>query len=134
MRREPHPISGVIYEEIGDGKVRVENPKTGVHGVFTWDGKWLEGDLTYADPHMRVYIGGQDLPPGKDRYWGLTPPYESEDAELADVGAGGSMRRLLHTVVGRSMRSGGTTQPLMQKADEGSRCAAAIRSATRLAG
>ncbi len=91
MRREPHPITGGIYEEIGDGKVRVENPKTGGYGIFTWDGTWIEGDVTYADPHMLVYIGGQDLPAGKDRYWGLTPPYEPEGEVLADVNAAGSM-------------------------------------------
>ncbi|MBU3993487.1 MAG: hypothetical protein KKA12_13210, partial [Alphaproteobacteria bacterium] len=91
MRRAPHPITGGMYEELGDGKVRVENPKTGGHGIFKWDGTWLEGDVTYADPHMLVYIGGQDLPAGKDRYWGMTPPYEEEGAELADVAAAGSM-------------------------------------------
>lgn len=91
MRREPHPITGGIYEELGDGKVRVENPKTGGHGIFTWNGTWLEGEVTYADPHMLVYIGGKDLPPGKDRYWGLTPPYEPEGEDLADVASAGSM-------------------------------------------
>lgn len=91
MRREPHPITGGIYEDLGDGKVRVENPKTGGHGIFMWDGTWLEGDVTYADPHMLVYIGGQDLPAGKDRYWGLTPPYEEEGEDLANVASAGSM-------------------------------------------
>lgn len=91
MRREPHPITGGIYEALGDGKVRVENPKTGGYGIFTWDGTWLEGDVTYADPHMLVYIGGKDLPEGKDRYWALTPPYEEDGAELAEIAAAGSM-------------------------------------------
>lgn len=91
MRREPHPITGALYEHIGDGKVRVENPKTGGFGIFSWDGTWLEGDVTYADPHMLVYIGGKDLPAGKDRYWALTPPHEVEGGPLADVGAAATM-------------------------------------------
>ncbi len=76
MRREPHPISGVIYEELGDGKVRVEDREHGKYGVFRWNGVWLEGDLTHADPHMLYIIGGPDLPPGKDIFWSVMPPVE----------------------------------------------------------
>jgi len=62
MRRKQHPLSGAIYEEIGDGIVRVE--KNGQVGIFRWDGRWLEGDLTYADPHMLIWVGGKPLPRG----------------------------------------------------------------------
>ena len=83
MRREPHPISGVIYEEVGDGTVRVEDRSKGKYGVFKWDGDWLEGDITYADPHMLYIIGGPDLPPGKDIFWTVLPP--TDDAPAASV-------------------------------------------------
>jgi len=89
MRREPHPITGGMYEDLGGGRVRVEDPKTGNYGIFTWDGSWLEGDVTHADLHMLVYIGGKDLPEGKDRYWAMTPPIGLEDEVL--VKGGGTM-------------------------------------------
>ena len=83
MRREPHPISGVVYEEVGDGFVRVEDRERGRYGLFKADGTWLEGDLTHADPHMLTYVGGPDLPPGKDVYWSILPPVE--DAQKAAI-------------------------------------------------
>jgi len=89
MRREPHPITGGMYEDLGGGRVRVEDPKTGGYGIFTWDGSWLEGDVTHADLHMLVYIGGKDLPEGKDRYWAMTPPVDLDDEVL--VKGGGTM-------------------------------------------
>jgi nitrite reductase/ring-hydroxylating ferredoxin subunit len=78
-----------MYEDLGGGRVRVEDPKTGNYGIFTWDGSWLEGDVTHADLHMLVYIGGKDLPEGKDRYWAMTPPIDLEDEVL--VKGGGTM-------------------------------------------
>lgn len=83
MRREPHPITGVVYEEIGDGLVRVEDKERGKYGIFKWDGTWIEGDLTHADHHMLIYIGGPDLPPGKDIFWTLLPPVD--DAPAASI-------------------------------------------------
>src|SRR5882724_7054158 len=77
MRSEPHPISGALYTEIGDGLVRVEDKAKGKYGVFKWDGTWIEGGMTYADPHLLKYIGGPDLPPGRDIVWVLLPALES---------------------------------------------------------
>jgi phenylpropionate dioxygenase-like ring-hydroxylating dioxygenase large terminal subunit len=74
MRREPHPISGAVYQEIGDGTVRVEDRAKGKEGLFRWDGTWIEGSLTHADPHFLRFIGGPDLPPGKDIFWSVLPP------------------------------------------------------------
>lgn len=62
MRRDPHPISGAIYQELGDGVVLVEDAKTGKSGEFRWDGTWLSGSLTHADPHFLVFVGGPDKP------------------------------------------------------------------------
>jgi phenylpropionate dioxygenase-like ring-hydroxylating dioxygenase large terminal subunit len=83
MRREPHPISGAIYAEVGDGVVRVEDRAKGKSGLFRYDGTWIEGDLTHADPHLLQLIGGPDLPPGKDLNWMLLPPVEGASAEIA---------------------------------------------------
>jgi nitrite reductase/ring-hydroxylating ferredoxin subunit len=73
MRQEPHPISGAMYEDLGEGRIRVHDEKTGKEGVFRWDGVWLEGELTHADPHLLIYIGGPQLPPGKDVFYGMAP-------------------------------------------------------------
>jgi hypothetical protein len=61
VRKKRHPLSGAIYEDLGDGRVRVV--KHGVAGVFAADGgRWLEGELTHADPHMIGWVGGRELP------------------------------------------------------------------------
>jgi phenylpropionate dioxygenase-like ring-hydroxylating dioxygenase large terminal subunit len=73
MRREPHPISGAVYEELGDGLVRVEDKAKGKSGVFRWNGEWVEGDLTHADFHYLRFIGGPTLPPDKDIFWTFLP-------------------------------------------------------------
>lgn len=63
MRKKQHPLSGAIYEDLGDGRVRVD--KAGSVGIFrAADGAWLEGDLTFADPHLLLWVGGRELPSG----------------------------------------------------------------------
>jgi phenylpropionate dioxygenase-like ring-hydroxylating dioxygenase large terminal subunit len=87
MRREPHPISGAIYQELGDGVVLVDDPRTGKSGKFRWDGTWIEGELTHADPHHLIFVGGPNLPQGKDVYWGMSSPLgDSASATAADPG------------------------------------------------
>ncbi|HMP55134.1 MAG TPA: aromatic ring-hydroxylating dioxygenase subunit alpha [Novosphingobium sp.] len=78
LRSDPHPISGALYTELGDGLVRVEDKAKGKSGLFRYDGVWIEGDLTYADPHMLRHVGGPDLPPGRDIFWAFLPPLESD--------------------------------------------------------
>ena len=80
LRSEPHPISGVLYTGIGDGMVRVEDKAKGKYGVFKWDGTWIEGDLTYADPHLLIFVGGPDLPESYDIPYPMMPPL-MEDVE-----------------------------------------------------
>ena len=79
MRREPHPISGFIYQEVEGGLVRVEDPEGGRYGLFKADGTWIEGQLTYADPCMLDLIGAPDVPPGWDVYWAVLPPEIAPD-------------------------------------------------------
>lgn len=62
MRKKRHPLSGAIYEDLGNGLVRVT--KNGQTGTFHADGRWVEGELTFADLHMLVWVGGRELPPG----------------------------------------------------------------------
>ena len=92
LRREPHPISGAIYQELGDGRVRVEDPSKGKWGVFNWDGTWVEGELTQADLHYLRYIGGPNLPEGRDIFWTMLPAADLNPlkALAAIPGRGGS--------------------------------------------
>jgi phenylpropionate dioxygenase-like ring-hydroxylating dioxygenase large terminal subunit len=78
MKQAPHPISGAIYENIGDGLVRVEFKEKGKFGIFKWDGTWVEGDLTFADLHFLRFIAGPQLAPESDVFWPLLPPVEGE--------------------------------------------------------
>lgn len=73
MRSLPHPISGAVYRELEGGLVRVEDKEKGKSGLFKWDGAFIEGDLTQADPHFLNFIGGPTLPPDKDIIWSFLP-------------------------------------------------------------
>ncbi len=99
MRSEPHPFSGTVYTEVGDGLVRVEDKAKGKSGVFRFDGTWIEGDLTYADPHMLSYVGGPELPPGRDIFWSLLPPLEED----------------IPTVLATSLRTAGMDETAAQR-------------------
>jgi hypothetical protein len=69
MRREPHPLSGTMYEHLGDGRIKVQKEGSNAFGIFTWQGEWLEGEVTQADPQMLLYIGGPDLPRDHEVMW-----------------------------------------------------------------
>lgn len=56
-----HPLSGATYTLRDDGLVEVEN--NGLKGVFTFDGRYQEGELRQADPHLLLWIAGPQLPP-----------------------------------------------------------------------
>jgi hypothetical protein len=43
-----HPLSGCVYEDLGDGTVCVTDPE-GRRGWFQPDGTWLRGELRAAD-------------------------------------------------------------------------------------
>ncbi len=53
-----HAFTGYVYEDLGDGLVRVTDPDTGAEGVFTTDATWQSGALTYADYHMCRAVAG----------------------------------------------------------------------------
>lgn len=88
MLVEPHPINGASYADLGDGVVEVTDAKSGKRGKFRFDGVWLEGELTHADPHFLLYIGGPKLPPEMDIFYAMTPlPLEPKASETAVANA-----------------------------------------------
>ena len=60
-----HPITGHIYERADLDRVEVTE-LDGEVSVFDSDGTWLEGKLTQADPHLCLWIGGEQLPKFED--------------------------------------------------------------------
>jgi hypothetical protein len=61
VRKVQHPLNGWVYEALEDGTVQVTTPK-GVTGNFTEDAGWLSGELTDANPHLCLWVGGKQLP------------------------------------------------------------------------
>ena len=60
-----HPITGHIYERSGFNRVEVTDLE-GQLSVFDANGVWIEGELTHADPHLCLWIGGEQLPKFED--------------------------------------------------------------------
>lgn len=56
-----HPLSGHIYERIDEELVRVVDD-AGNEGRFRSDGRWIDGEITQADPHLCLWVGGKQLP------------------------------------------------------------------------
>ena len=51
-----HPFSKALYEQDGNGNVRVIlGSQT---GLFRGDGSWIEGEMFEADPQMCGWIAG----------------------------------------------------------------------------
>ena len=51
-----HPFTRALYEQDGNGNVRVS--KDGKHGLFTSSGEWLDGEIFEADPQLCGWVGG----------------------------------------------------------------------------
>jgi hypothetical protein len=51
-----HPFSKALYEQDGNGNVRVALGDT--VGLFRGDGSWIEGEMFEADPQMCGWIAG----------------------------------------------------------------------------
>jgi len=52
-----HPFTGALHERDGEGNVLVTTDD-GSWGRFTKQGKWLEGELREADPHLCGWVAG----------------------------------------------------------------------------
>jgi hypothetical protein len=72
MRRYFMHMTNQTFEEIGEGLVRVTNPD-GKTGVFTWEGRWIEGDVRDVNVNMLIYTGGPDVERGFDFRWTRMP-------------------------------------------------------------
>lgn len=55
-----HPLSGATYDLAPDATtVTVE--RDGKSGRFDTEGRWIDGDIRTADPHLCQWIGGQRM-------------------------------------------------------------------------
>jgi hypothetical protein len=50
-----HPYSGALYEPAGENRVEVTT-KDGRVGFYAGDGRWLEGEVFGADPHLCAWV------------------------------------------------------------------------------
>jgi hypothetical protein len=56
MLGQRHPFGKALYEQDGNGNVRVtDGDRT---GLFQPNGTWIEGDLYMCDPQMCNWIAG----------------------------------------------------------------------------
>jgi phenylpropionate dioxygenase-like ring-hydroxylating dioxygenase large terminal subunit len=63
VSRTQHPLTGWLYESLGDEKVKVTTPK-GETGTFTVNADWIEGDLKDANPHLCLWVAGRQSASG----------------------------------------------------------------------
>ncbi|MEO8267457.1 MAG: hypothetical protein ABI706_18300 [Ilumatobacteraceae bacterium] len=56
MLGQRHPFGKALYEQDGNGNVRVTEGDRS--GLFQPDGAWIEGDIYMADPQMCNWIAG----------------------------------------------------------------------------
>jgi hypothetical protein len=49
-------LDGRVYTQMDNGTVLVRDPGTGRTGRFRGNGRWIEGDLKDADPHMIDFV------------------------------------------------------------------------------
>lgn len=52
-----HPYTGATYVAVHEGVIEVIG-RDGRTGRFAADGRWIEGDLREADPHLCGWIAG----------------------------------------------------------------------------
>ncbi|MEM6709055.1 MAG: hypothetical protein AAF648_09750 [Pseudomonadota bacterium] len=78
-----HPMSGAIYRTRDDGLVDVEN--NGLSGVFYHDGRRHSGDLSFACPHMLLWLAGPQLPESATMNRRLAKPGEMAEMSEADA-------------------------------------------------
>jgi hypothetical protein len=51
-----HPFTGALYEQDGEGHIRVS--LDGRSGLFHGDGRWISGEIREADPHLCGWVSG----------------------------------------------------------------------------
>jgi hypothetical protein len=53
---EVHPFTGATYAPTAAHQVRVT--RNGQAGIFSWDGKWVAGEIKHADIHLCLWVSG----------------------------------------------------------------------------
>ena len=51
-----HPFTGALYEQDGDGNIRVVRDDR--EGLFTGAGRWISGEIREADPQLCGWVAG----------------------------------------------------------------------------
>ena len=52
-----HPLSGAVYDLAPDGRSVIVT-KDGQSGRFDAEGRWMDGTVRTADPHLCNWVGG----------------------------------------------------------------------------
>ena len=68
-----HPFTGDLYEQDGNGNIRVVARVVGTQreGLFSPDGRWISGDIREADPQLCNWVAGPMV--GKHRLTRTSP-------------------------------------------------------------
>ena len=59
MRGIIHPFTKALYEQDGEGHIRVSDGDR--WGIFSTKGEWIEGDLRECDPQLCGWVGGPQI-------------------------------------------------------------------------
>ena len=54
-----HPFTKALYEQNGDGNIRVTHRDQ--VGIFTTAGRWVSGELRECDPHLCGWVAGPQI-------------------------------------------------------------------------
>jgi hypothetical protein len=81
MRGIEHPFTRALYEQDGEGNIRVTDGDR--QGVFAADGRWLSGELRECDPQLCGWVAGPQI--GNHRLSASTPA-ASGDADRPSDG------------------------------------------------
>ena len=53
-----HPFGGHLYEQDGEGNIRVTLADGSKSGIFTTEGRHISGELRECDPQLCGWVGG----------------------------------------------------------------------------
>lgn len=59
MKGIVHPFSKALYEQDGEGRIRVTDGDR--VGVFDTTGRWISGELRECDPQLCGWVGGPQI-------------------------------------------------------------------------
>ena len=71
-----HPFSKALYEQDGNGNIRVTDGDR--QGLFTTTGRWLSGELRECDPQLCGWVGGPQI--GNHRVTASTTAADASDS------------------------------------------------------